>query len=272
MGRVYIWPWKDINEFKFKNIPDNCVYIFDKPNYFVKDISNIYVQVEPSIIINQDDYIIKNKDKYYKIFTFSDTVLKNCDNAYKYYFGTTTLKSEFYNEIDISKKKFQISNIAGTKKINNAPGHIIRQIIHYSQNKLRNYPITFYRSSVQVPHIKDLGNNPFVYEDKKILFEEYQYSIIIENSRQKNYFTEKLLDCLLSKTIPIYYGDPTIGDVFDTQGWIILEVGSIDEIINKLENININYYNEHLSIIEKNWKEANKYAKLYQNLDNFLIS
>ena len=272
MSRIYIWPWKEINEFNFKSIPDKCAYIFDKPNYFIKDISNIYVQVEPSIIINQDKYIVENQNKYFKIFTFSEYVLNNCKNAHKYYFGTTSLNDNFYNNIDISKKNFKISNIAGSKNINNAPGHIIRQIIHYSQNKLTNFPITYYRSSRQIPHIKDMGNNPLIYDNKNIVFEEYQYSIVIENSRQKNYFTEKLLDCLLSKTIPIYYGDPTIDNIFDITGWVILETGSIDELKNKLSLLNNNYYEKHINIIENNWKEAIKYINFYQNLDNYLTN
>jgi hypothetical protein len=55
------------------------------------------------------------------------------------------------------------------------------------------------------------------------IFETYMFSIVIENSRQIHYFTEKIIDCLLTKTIPIYYGCPNISDYFDTSGWIILE-------------------------------------------------
>lgn len=42
----------------------------------------------------------------------------------------------------------------------------------------------------------------------------YEKSIAIENSCQKNYFTEKLIDCFVCETLPIYLGCPNIFDFF----------------------------------------------------------
>ena len=46
----------------------------------------------------------------------------------------------------------------------------------------------------------------------------YQYSIVMENGRYPNWITEKLIDCLLSRTIPIYWGAPNVGEYFDRDG------------------------------------------------------
>ena len=43
----------------------------------------------------------------------------------------------------------------------------------------------------------------------------YEYSIAIENSEEKNYITEKFVDCVLCNTIPIYHGAPNITEVYD---------------------------------------------------------
>jgi hypothetical protein len=43
----------------------------------------------------------------------------------------------------------------------------------------------------------------------------YEYSIAIENSEEKNYITEKFVDCVLCNTVPIYHGAPNINDVYD---------------------------------------------------------
>ena len=51
----------------------------------------------------------------------------------------------------------------------------------------------------------------------------YRYSVVIENVRERNYFTEKLIDALLCGTVPIYWGCPNIGDFFDTTGMMICE-------------------------------------------------
>ena len=85
----------------------------------------------------------------------------------------------------------------------------------------------------------------------------FQYSIIIENSREAGYFSEKLIDCLITKTIPIYYGCENISEYFNTDGWIILSSDDIvQELYEKLALLNENYYNKYANIIEKNYKKA----------------
>ncbi|WP_412565359.1 glycosyltransferase family 10 domain-containing protein [Thalassobius sp. MITS945101] len=43
----------------------------------------------------------------------------------------------------------------------------------------------------------------------------YRYSVVIENVQERDYFSEKLIDAILCKTVPIYWGCPNIGDYFD---------------------------------------------------------
>lgn len=51
----------------------------------------------------------------------------------------------------------------------------------------------------------------------------YRYSVAVENSRHEHYWTEKIADCFLAGTVPIYWGDPTIHDYFPADAMIILE-------------------------------------------------
>lgn len=44
--------------------------------------------------------------------------------------------------------------------------------------------------------------------------EDYKYSIAIENISESGYITEKFNDCILSWTIPLYYGAKNIGTYF----------------------------------------------------------
>ena len=53
-------------------------------------------------------------------------------------------------------------------------------------------------------------NNPINFKEEGL--KDYYFSITIENSKSKNYFTEKILDCFACGTIPIYWGCPNIGD------------------------------------------------------------
>lgn len=258
-----------------KNIPQPaCIYV-DK-TYLYSQNTNIYIQVEPDIILDNENYLINNYKRYHTIFTFNKTILEKCPNAKFYIYGTTWIEKSEYENIDILKKQYKISTLAGSKLINNAEGHKFRQLIHHSQSILEQYPITFFRSFAQLPHIHDYGNNPFLGlndsattpHNKFTLFEQFQFAIIIENSKQINYFTEKIMDCILTKTIPIYWGCPNISCFFDTTGWIILESPTIEELSSKLNIIDNTYYNTYTNIIEKNHKEALKYVNLYENINN----
>ena len=51
---------------------------------------------------------------------------------------------------------------------------------------------------------------------------DYMFSVAIENGQYSTYFTEKLLDCFATGTIPVYLGAPDIGKFFNMDGIIPL--------------------------------------------------
>lgn len=245
------------------------------------DMPLIYIQAEPLVITNKRDYLLRMCNLYTKIYTFDDVILSQCPNAVYYSPACTWISKDFYENINISKKEYRISStLSGSKNINNAPGHVLRQILHYNQQIIQTYihiPITFFRSGKQVPHLPDLGNNPLLTANsqenmKEPLFDIYQFAIIIENSSQINYFTEKLIDCLITKTIPIYYGCPNIHEFFDTTGWIIIPASydykdAISHLIQHVSDLGINHYGHHMNVIEQNYITAKSYSDYYANLE-----
>jgi hypothetical protein len=60
-------------------------------------------------------------------------------------------------------------------------------------------------------------------ETKEEGLEDYRFSFAIENCCYDYYFTEKLLDCFLTGTVPIYIGCERIGDIFNSDGIIFLD-------------------------------------------------
>jgi hypothetical protein len=72
-----------------------------------------------------------------------------------------------------------------------------------------------------------------IFKDKAL--ENYTYSIAIENSSQKNYFTEKINDCFLFNTMPIYWGCPNLSDYFPEDSYIKIDLEKPEEIKNILE-------------------------------------
>lgn len=86
---------------------------------------------------------------------------------------------------------------------------------------------------------------------------DYMFSVAIENGRYETYFTEKILDCFATGTIPIYIGAPDIGDHFNKDG--IIQIGKFDTISADL------YYDRMDSI-----KENLELAKKMEVLEDFI--
>lgn len=105
-------------------------------------------------------------------------------------------------------------------------------------------------------------------EDKETALLDYRYSVVIENSRAKGYFTEKLMDCLVTGTIPIYWGCPNIGDFFDVRGFHV--VNNLQDIKDIVQNLGQSDYNSKMEYIKTNLNLAMKYTTtedwLYENV------
>jgi hypothetical protein len=68
------------------------------------------------------------------------------------------------------------------------------------------------------------------------ILKESSMSICIENSSQENYFTEKITDCILSWTLPLYWGCPNIHEFFPEGSYRLIDINNPEElsdIINK---------------------------------------
>lgn len=223
----------------------------------------IYLQVEPNAILNSRDFLLNNWRLFKYIVTYDDVVLSRCPNSVKYISGSCWVQKKDYENIDISLKTLKISSLVGGKGL--TTGHRLRHYLYIMQRDLSRFPLTIYRSN-RLPHVEDILNNPFLPDDDKMhLFEEFQFSITIENSQQLNYFTEKLIDCLLTKTIPIYWGCPNISEYFDTSGWIIFT--DINDLKQKLSLLNDSYYSKYIDVINKNYETAKLYTDFHENLN-----
>lgn len=86
---------------------------------------------------------------------------------------------------------------------------------------------------------------------KDLALNDYMFSICIENSYVENYFTEKLIDCFMTGTVPIYCGCTNVSDFFNKNG--IITFNTIQELDHILNCIDGNMYNNMKSAIEENF-------------------
>lgn len=100
-------------------------------------------------------------------------------------------------------------------------------------------------------------------KSKDIGLADFMFSIVIENNRTEKYFTEKILDCFATGTIPIYWGCPNIGDYFNEKGIMSFEkIEDLPELFSKLEDPE--YYNQLLPYVKENYKKVQEY-RIYED-------
>lgn len=75
-------------------------------------------------------------------------------------------------------------------------------------------------------------------EDKIEFESKHKFSIAFENSSHPGYTTEKLISSFAACTVPIYWGDPRIKDVFNPDSFIFVnDFESLDKVVDKIKEI-----------------------------------
>jgi hypothetical protein len=173
------------------------------------------------------------------IFTH-DKRLLNLSPKFKYVIGNSV---PWVQEFKIYNKTKLISMIASSKIM--CPGHVFRQEI-----------IKKYRGVV------DHYGSGFNYIQKKEDgLKDYCFSIAMENDNYPGIFCEKITDCFATGTIPIFWGDPTIGETFNKDGIIMLEDFDYNKISMDLYLSKIDAIKENFEKILK-WPIAEDYMYL----------
>lgn len=199
--------------------------------------------------------IIKHHKAYDRIVTSNPEVLRHCVNSTFMAYGTTWLNKSKHHPDAFGKydkslselpKELSISMICNS--LQGKPGYDIRRTVLMNQDKI-NIKKKFY-SSTRFP----ISGVPFLPGDDKISLFNSMYSVAIESSQEENYFTEKLIDCLITKTIPVYWGCPNIYHYFDTSYWIKIEDVLQNEYTEK-------HYNDNIEKINQNCEKAVLYSE-----------
>jgi hypothetical protein len=107
-----------------------------------------------------------------------------------------------------------------------------------------------------IGHFKDkihaYGRGFHFIPDKYDGLAPYKYSIAIENSVHRDYWTEKLTDCYLSLTMPIYFGCPNVTDYFAPESLIKIDINDYNGAIRIIEeSIASDLYSRHFEALRK---------------------
>lgn len=187
--------------------------------------------VESREIFSIDGILIKIDElmNYYDlIFTHNEDLIKINPNKIKFIHA-----NGFWVETPKIYNKSKLISIVTSNK-NNTIGQKLRMEF-ISKNKI---------------DILGRGFKPI--EKKEEGLKDYMFSVAIENGKYDTYFTEKILDCFATGTIPIYYGTDKISDFFNPDGIIRYE----DFDFNML---NEELYNSKIDAIKDNFERVKNY-------------
>lgn len=83
-----------------------------------------------------------------------------------------------------------------------------------------------------------LNNIGYCVADKLQFMQGYKFTLACENSSQKGYITEKIVEAWAANTVPIYWGAPDIAEEFNENAFInCMAYRNIYEVIEKIKEI-----------------------------------
>lgn len=121
-------------------------------------------------------------------------------------------------------------------------------------------PLKSYRTSLPY-YAKDDGLMP------------YKYTFSSENIDEKDYFTEKIVDAILSECLCFYWGCPNIGDYINSEAYIAIDIANPNDAIQVMKNaIDNNEWEKRIDIIRKEKIKILNELQFFPTLENILLN
>jgi|TARA_B100000035_G_scaffold53329_1_gene41807 hypothetical protein len=232
-------PWQDKN----LDLGDKSVSIsIDNLDYDVRADYKILFLAEPySILPTVTEGALRSAYQFDKIYTFTEKILEKYPQAELFEWGSSWLD---FKDLILDKGN-NVTFVTSEK--NQTVGHRMRlEIFEMLKNVDVSNGLQYYAHK-----------SPPFHERRNDFFENAKFHIAVENSRQRNYFTEKVIDCFASKTVPIYYGCPNLGDWFNMDGVIVFH--DMEELELILKHLDADKYDWRKDAIEENYEIAKQF-------------
>lgn len=263
-------PLYDSFKEKFKDKPITLFYDYPPRNIEELQINpyNFLMIHEPNNFTGLHDWALQNGHIFTAVLTWNEELLNKLPNAVLFAHNSRSTSDEYVDSFKYkSNKPFEVSFLAGAKTL--VEGHRLRQEIYKIGDR-----ITIPKKWFQV--LEDfnqsdldkggIGRPNESWEGKKICFEG-MFHVAVENVRHNNWFTEKIGEALCTKTVPIYWGAPNIGEFYDIRGIITFE--TVEELITIVNGLTPEKYYEKFTYIENNYELARKANFSYKLVEFF---
>jgi hypothetical protein len=199
------------------------------PTYFADDVTN------KEHILKKNRYVIVASNKYQgkKLYVPHRITLKNIIRQIK----------RLYHR----KKSNAYKNAVSESLLDER----LKIVQHFAENELIDIYGSGWDALDDLPsnvstNFKRIISNWYmgICESKIDILDKYKFSICFENSAQPGYVTEKIVDCFIAGTIPIYFGAPDINNIIPNSAYIDVRrfstLENLTHYINGLKEVDVN--------------------------------
>lgn len=206
-----------------------------------------------------NDYLIfdrhpgLNKD-FDLIFTYDEDILNKYDNAREFCQCANISLGDNITDDELNAcltKNKNISIISSDKK-------------SCELHKLRFEWATHFEKDDKVDTFGTFNGGKYVRAIDTL--KNYRYSIVVENAILPFWFTEKILNCFATYTVPIYVGHSNILKRFNSDGIIFVPEKDFDHIDEIIKQCSAQDYEQRLPAIMDNYKRVQQYKNSYDLL------
>lgn len=207
----------------------DAVFVFNRvpePTPVRCSPNNIWALMQEPYIAGVFDWMVEGHDQYAHVF--SHHLPQSGRKGGKYVRCQPALPwhvNRNYEELKLQEVPDKPQHLSWiTSNLAVFPGHRMRMnFLTYLLES--NFPIDVYGKGIQY------------IEDKWDGLAPYRYSLAIENSSGLDYWTEKIADCFLSWTVPIYYGCTNLEDYFPAGSFIRIDIRYPQEAAEKIASV-----------------------------------
>jgi hypothetical protein len=181
--------------------------------------------------------------RFFRVLTKNDALIAAIPNSAKFIAGFSFVPP---SDAIPANKTLMTSIIASAKRTHE--GH-----------RLRHRVIDAARTEGLNLDVMGRGYRPI--ESKVEGLAAYRFTVVIENTREPSYISEKLIDAMRCRSVPIYWGAPDVAEVFDGSG--IIECNSAADILLAIRSVTPADYNTRFGPIERNAEMADHFAQMH---------
>jgi hypothetical protein len=214
---------------------------------------NVLVQCEPPELYQRFAGMVQEAHKKFDLILTYDPRILELPNAVEF-----CPVGSWIDPSTVLDKQDQITYLMSSKIYTNAQRMRFMIMRRYGQVKhIGDFEFFMHRSPPRVP-----SKEPF--------YARAKFNIACENQIIPNMFTEKLLDCFTTRTVPIYFGCTNLEKYFDVRG--VIQFWNIEQLEHIMSTLTPDDYQSRLPYIEENYQRARPFweQNAYQRIENVI--